>query len=99
MADQHRIETFPPNGRRVFRWDPADPDSVERAPAEFERLKATGYALFALEEHPGASVERMAGEFRNAGGSFVARSAVPVQTDEFPAGAERIVAVRPVRGG
>ena len=99
MAEEHRIETFPPDGRQVFRWDPADPESVERARAEFERLKAEGYALFALEERPGSSVERKTDEFRHSDRSFVARSAVPVQTREFNAEAQRIVAVRPVRGG
>ena len=99
MAEQHRIETFPSRGRQVVRWDPADPESVERARAEFERLRAEGYVLFALDERPGVSVERRAEEFVPGGGSFVARDPLPVQTDTFDAAAVRIVAVRPAKGG
>jgi hypothetical protein len=99
MAGQHSIEIFPAHGRQVVRWDPADPASVDVARAEFDRLRAEGYALFALEERPGSSVERQTGAFEPAHGSFVARSAVPVQTDQFAAEATRIVAVKPVRGG
>ena len=99
MAEQHRIETFPSQGRQVFRWDPADPGSVEQARAEFARLQAEGYILFALEERPGVSVERREDEFAPGGGSFVARDPVPVQTNTFNAEAVRIVAVRPARGG
>ena len=98
MAEEHRIETFPARDRHVVRWDPSDPESVDRARAEFERLRAGGYILFALEEKPGVSVERRAEEFP-AGRSFVARPPVPVQTDTFNKEVVRIVAVRPAKGG
>lgn len=99
MSEEHRLETFPARGRQVVRWDPADQESVERARAEFERLRTEGYVLFALEERPGSSVERQSEEFVAGHGSFVARSPLPTQTDAFEAEAVRIVAVKPARVG
>ncbi len=99
MTDQHWLETFPARGRQVVLWDPADQESVERARAEFERLKTEGYILFAFEERPGSSVERQSEEFAAGRGSFVARSPIPVQADAFAAEAVRFVAVKPARGG
>ena len=99
MAAIHQLETLGSGGRQVVRWDPADPRSVASARAEFEQLKASGWALFELVERPGASVETRTAAFEPAAGSFVARSPLPTQTDTFRPEATRIVAVRPMRGG
>lgn len=99
MAATHQLETLGSGGRQVVRWDPADPRSVAEARAAFEDLKASGWALFELIERPGASVETRAAAFEPSAGSFVARSPVPTQTDEFRPDAIRILAVRPMRGG
>jgi hypothetical protein len=94
-----QLETTGADERTVVRWDPADPQSVERARAEFERLRVAGYLLFALVERPGASVETKAPAFQASLGAFTGRSPVPRQTRTFEPEATRIVAVRPMRGG
>lgn len=99
MAEQHRIETFEPAGRQVLTWDPEDEESVGKARAEFERLRAAGFALFAVKEQPGLTIETKIERFEPNAGALLARSAIPVQTDEFRPESTRIVAVRPIRGG
>jgi len=99
MAERHRIETFEAAGRQVLTWDPEDEESVRTARAEFERLRAAGFALFAVQERPGLTVETRIERFEPNAGAVVGRSAIPVQTDEFRPESTRIVAVRPIRGG
>jgi hypothetical protein len=94
------MDIFEGTGRVTLTWDPAQPAEVEGARVEFQRLRDSGYVMFAAETGgPRHAVERRVDEFDAAAGGLTARSAVPAQTDVFDPESSRIVAVRPLRGG
>lgn len=82
------MDVMDASGHLSLSWDPADADSVAKAKAEFQTLKAAGFAFFSTA---GKSALRLGktGELRGE----------LVQTKEFEPEAERTVAVRPMRGG
>jgi hypothetical protein len=84
------LEILDPSGHLTLSWNPNDPAEVEKARAEFARLKGCGFAFFASEqdEKPKLRIGRS--------GRLEGRL---VQVKEFDTEAERTVAVRPMRGG
>jgi hypothetical protein len=91
------------SGHLTLSWNPDDPADVAKAEAEFERLKAQGYAFFyspAASAKPVSRFRKGAAFFDVRASALPAESAPPApeQTTEFrPEG--RTVAVRPLRGG
>lgn len=47
-----QLQVMDGSGHLTLSWDPSDPATVERAKAEFDRLKAAGYAFFATPTSP-----------------------------------------------
>jgi hypothetical protein len=83
------------SGHLTLSWDPADPETIARAEAEFERLKAAGYAFFATPASP-HPVEALSAEALAASGALDVR---PEKVKEFHPRRSRTVAVRPMVGG
>ncbi len=84
------LEVLGASGDVTVSWDPADPASVERARAEYDRLRAAGYLMF--------TVRRRADAFDPAAGALdVELTAGPPET---PASSPTppLAAVRPRRG-
>ncbi len=46
------MQVMDPSGHLSLTWDPGDAPSVARARAEFDRLKAEGWAFFTTAETP-----------------------------------------------
>jgi hypothetical protein len=82
------MDVLDATGHLSLTWDPADPESVSKAKAEFEQLKAAGFAFFSTAGKTALRLGRT-GELRGE----------LVQTKEFEPEAARTVAVRPMRGG
>lgn len=95
------MEVLDPTGHLSLTWDPQDGASVDKARADFQRLKEAGYAFFVDQVEDAAEVERWkTGRGRKpalvTAGSLDVR---PVQTKEFQPLARRTTAVPPLRGG
>jgi hypothetical protein len=93
ICQMHRLSS---KGDVLIEWDPDDAAQVARAQAEFDSLKAAGWAFFATRE-----------EFNPADGKVYAGnppqikavSELPVQTKTFKPRARKTVAVPPMQGG
>lgn len=93
--DQHVLEVLDPSGHITLRWSPDDPDSVEQARAEFEKLKAAGFAFF-VDEASAVPVTRLKPKAFAQAGQLDVR---PAMVREFDPRRRRTVAVRPLQGG
>jgi hypothetical protein len=91
------MEVLDSSGHLTLEWDPNDQASVARAQAEWEKLKAAGFAFFA-EGTEAESIE--AGRIR---GSVEARivqvEPEAVQPKRRRGRPRKTVAVPPLRGG
>lgn len=103
MTPHNVLEVLDPSGHLTLTWDPDDPESVARAGAEFDRLKAAGYAFFATTEDDAVGIKRLTRktltEHRTLDVRVVDRAGEPAQTRTFNNRAARTVAVPPMRGG
>ena len=88
------MEVLGPSGHLVLTWDPTDHASVERARAEFDRLRGCGFAFFTSDADGAPKVTKLKGAALERSGDLVIRLA-----RQFDAEAERTVAVPPHRGG
>lgn len=52
------IRVLNEQGDVTVTWDPKDAESVKRAEAEFERLKADGYDFFTVVETKGKAIKK-----------------------------------------
>jgi hypothetical protein len=84
------LEILDPTGHLTLSWDPSKPEEVEKARAEFDRLKSCGFAFFTSEQDEKAKLRL--GKSGRLEGRLV-------QVKEFNTEADRTVAVRPMRGG
>src|SRR3990167_7364426 len=82
-------------GHLTLSWDPDDHASVATAQAEFERLRAAGYAFFA-DPASAVRVKRLTPVGWTKARALDVR---PEQVREFRVRARRTVAVRPLVGG
>lgn len=80
------LEIMDPTGHLTLTWDPDKPKEVKQAKAEFERLKACGYAFFAEDTE------------QTKLGTSGTLDLRPLATKELKARG-RTLAVRPMRGG
>jgi hypothetical protein len=93
MAMACTLEVLNADGHLTLNWDPDNPDEVQKAKAEFEALKAAGFAFFREDRE----VRRLG---RSGALDVKAGEAPPVaKAREFEPRAARTVAVRPMRGG
>lgn len=53
-----KMNVMGPEGDIIVEWDAADPDSVAKAKAEWDRLKKDGYEFFEPVESKGKRVKR-----------------------------------------
>lgn len=83
------------SGHLTLSWDPGDPATVANAQAEFDRLKAAGYAFFATPTSP-HPVESLTAAALETAGTLDVR---PEQIKAFNPRASKTVAVRPMVGG
>ena len=86
------MEVLDPSGHVTLQWDPGDPGSVKKAEAEFERLRAAGFAFFASASVDADEVD----ELDPTAGSMDGRLQ---QVKRFNKRARRTAAVPPMRGG
>lgn len=87
------LEILDPTGHVTLEWSPDDPESVEKARAEFERLTAAGFAFFTTSEEVAESIEP-------GDGLLLAKLQPKLeQTREFRPRRRRTTAVPPMRGG
>ncbi len=101
---QHVMEVLDASGHVELTWTPGDAESEATARAEFDRLKAAGFAFFST---PGDDAEEVMGwptrgrppAWTKAGTLDVRTEPIAEQTTEFRPYASRTVAVRPMRGG
>jgi hypothetical protein len=84
------LEVLTGDGDLKITWSSADPESVTRAKAEFDRLKSEGYGFFAGE----MEVKRLTAKRLKGATELTIRS-----VREFEPRVQRTVAVRPMRGG
>lgn len=90
------MEVLDASGHVTLWWDPDDPESVQKAEAEFQRMQDAGFAFFTDESPDAEPVSEMDDTVRARGdveGRFVQ------QTRTFKPRARRTVAVRQMRGG
>ena len=79
-------------GHLTLKWDPADEKSVVEAKAEFDRLKACGYAFYATD---GREVRRPFSKKTK-----LTESSLEIRIiKEFEPKAPKTVAMRPMAGG
>jgi len=83
------LHTLDRTGDLTLVWDPADPEETEKARAEFERLKAAGYAFFTDAGRPRLKA-RADGKLEGA---------LVQAPREFQPRQRRTVAVPAMRGG
>lgn len=93
------MEVMDPSGHITLTWSADDPESVENARAEFDRLQACGYAFFTTADEDAQPVKKLTKKLRTELRSLDVRPGEPVQTREFTPRARRTVAVPPMRGG
>ena len=83
------------DGDLQLSWDPDDPPSVERAKAEFDRLRELGDAFY-IDAASATPVQKLKPK------AFAQRGALdvrPVVVRDFQPRARRQVAMRPMVGG
>lgn len=83
----HEMEVLDATGHVTLRWDPADPESVAKARAEFDRMRGAGFAFFTT-----TAVDAL----DPAAGTIDGRLE---QTQEFRPRSRRTLAVAPLKGG
>lgn len=108
------LEILGEQGHTSITWNPDNPDEVEHARQEFQKLKDAGFLLFTIDEVDDLPVEagRVMAELISAPAVVPATSPEPVslppkkgrqrkgtQAAAFVPTAPRTVAVRPMRGG
>jgi predicted helicase len=81
-------------GDERIDWDPADPDEVRKAAAEFERLKGEGYNFYAVEDAKGKQVKR----FDPKAGKLIAAPGAQSADDKRRGARPRAMAGGPVDG-
>lgn len=94
-------------GHVTLSWDSEDPAEVDKVRAEFDRLKAAGYAFFTTSDETGYEVAALGAGIAKAGvlnARLVRPEALRVEpeltsTREFNPKKRRTIAVRPMRGG
>lgn len=86
------LEVLDPSGHVSLQWDPNDPVSVQKAEAEFDKLRDAGFAFFASASVDADRVDEM----DPSAGSLDGRLE---QTKVFRKTARRITAVPAMRGG
>jgi hypothetical protein len=89
------MEVLDPSGHVTLQWDPDDPESVKKAEAEFERLRAAGFAFFASASVDADEVDELDANV----GSLDGRLQQLAQVKRFNKRARRTAAVPPMRGG
>lgn len=52
------MKVMGPEGDVSVEWDPEDPESVEKAKGEYDRLKKDGYEFYEVQEAKGKRVQR-----------------------------------------
>lgn len=105
MTMTHVLEVLDPTGHVELRWDPADPDSVKRAEAEFNRMQDAGFTFFTTASPDASKVKKLTKKQKERGtlnGRFI-EEAEPAeefeQVREFKPRRRRTVAVRQMAGG
>jgi hypothetical protein len=105
------VEVLDRSGHLSLTWDPAIPESVERARGDFEVLQQAGYQFFRVlnqDEPTGFAPHEGALVVKRVDASDVAPVAAPAQPTravrrgrkpKAEPGQERTVAMRPMRGG
>ena len=102
------MEIMDATGHVTLTWDIDKPETVETARAEFERLKAAGFAFFVdasedAEEVMGWPTRGRPPAWTKVGHLHVrsdeTAAPVPVQAREFDPRRRRTTAVRPLVGG
>lgn len=84
------------SGHLTLTWSPTDPESVAIARAEFERLKALGYAFYVSADAAAGRVVGLKDAALSRAGALDVR---PDVTREFQPRRRRTVAMRPLVGG
>lgn len=79
-------------GDERIEWDPADAAQVEKARAEFARLKKDGYRFYEVAETPGKPVER----FSKGLGRLIAAPGARSAADKAAGARPRAMAGGPV---
>lgn len=88
------MEVIDPTGHAVLEWDPDDAASVAKAEAEFEAMRAAGFAFFTTLD------AQEVDEIGPGAGMLVGKLEPALeQVREFKPRKQRQVAVRPMRGG